>query len=157
VTGGADADGLRLDVRFDAPASAVYDAVAAPGGVNGWWTTDGDVVERPGQLLRLNWSATDHVVLRVDRAERPSLLRWTCVAQHDRNLPRPDEWIGTALSFALLPSERATVLRFAHHGLVAGLACFDVCEGGWDFFLRRSLRQLVACGRGLPHEAHARR
>jgi len=146
-------DGLRTDVSFDATAAAVYDAIAAPGGTNGWWTTDGDVVKAPGQLLRLNWSATDHIVFRIDRADRPSLMRWTCVAQHDRNLPRPDEWVGTTLTFSLGASDRTADLRFTHHGLVPALDCFDMCEGGWNFFLRRSLKQLVEVGRGLPYDA----
>jgi hypothetical protein len=131
----------------------VYDAPARPGGASGWWSTSGDVVTREGALLRLNWSGGDHVVFRVDRAERPAAMRWTCVAQHDGSLEPPDEWVGTTLSFAFADEGGATRLDFVHHGLVPQLECFGVCERGCDFFLRRSLKQLVEAGEGLPYRA----
>lgn len=149
-------DSFTAAVRYPATPGAVYDALATPGGTGGWWSTDGDsdAATIPGQHIRLNWSDHDHVVFCVDAAERPTALRWTCVAQHDRNLPRPDEWVGTSLSFSLIPDGDGTLLEFEHRGLTPKLDCFGACRDGWDFFLRRSVRQLVELGQGLPYEAH---
>jgi uncharacterized protein YndB with AHSA1/START domain/ketosteroid isomerase-like protein len=148
-------ESFTADVRYAASAAAVYDALATPGGTRGWWSTDGDsdAATTPGQHVRLNWSDDDHVVFCVDAAERPTALRWTCVAQHDRNLPRPDEWVGTHVIFTLTADGDGTLLHFEHQGLTRKLDCFGQCRDGWDFFLRRSVRQLVELGHGLPYEA----
>jgi uncharacterized protein YndB with AHSA1/START domain len=151
----ATTDNFRADVHYAAAPAAVYDALAAPGGPNGWWTTGGDVVTGSGQDIRLNWSGQDHVVFRVDVADRPTAMRWTCIAQHDRNLPRPDEWVDTTLVFNLSAHGQGTGLEFEHRGLTSTLECYGVCRDGWDHFLRRSLRQLVEAGRGLPYQAHS--
>jgi hypothetical protein len=103
--------------------------------------------------MRLNWSSTDYVVFRLDELERPNRMRWTCVEQHDGNLPEPDEWVGTTLSFRFSAEGAATRLDLTHHGLVPQLDCYEVCERGWQLFLRRSLRQLIETGEGLPFRA----
>jgi uncharacterized protein YndB with AHSA1/START domain len=148
-------DSFTADVRYPASPAAVYDALATPGGSRGWWSThgDGDAAAIAGQHIRLDWSDDDHVVFRVDAADRPAALRWTCVAQHDRNLPRPDEWVGTSVIFSLTADGDGTLLHFEHQGLTPTLECFGACRDGWDFFLRRSVRQLVELGQGLPYEA----
>ncbi len=148
-----EAESFRADVRYAADREAVYAALAAPGGDNGWWSADGDVVSGEGARVRLNWSETDYVEFRIDAARAPRRMLWTCVAQRDRNLPRADEWVGTALSFTLEADADGTLLRFEHRGLVPRLECYGVCAGGWDFFLRRSVRQLVELGAGIPYRA----
>ena len=152
-----DTQHFSAEVRYDASPARTYEALASPGGDNGWWTTDGDVVSGPGRLLRLNWSPSDYVVFRVDVADAPRELRWTCVAQHDASLPRPDEWLDTTLVFVLAPDGAGTLARFEHIGLAPALDCYDACAGGWDFFLRRSVRQLVELGRGIPFQAATER
>ncbi len=102
--------------------------------------------------MRLNWSSDDYVVFRLDKLEPPREMRWACVEQHDGNLAEPDEWLGTTLSFRFCDEGDETRLDFVHHGIVPELDCFEACEGGWNFFLRRSLRQLVELGR-LPYQA----
>ncbi|MDX6658008.1 MAG: hypothetical protein QOH62_2801 [Solirubrobacteraceae bacterium] len=151
----ATTENFRADVRYAAAPAAVYDALAAPGGSNGWWTSDGDVVSDSGQDIRLNWSGQDHVVFRVDMAERPTAMRWTCIAQYDRNLPQADEWVDTTLVFTLSADGQGTRLEFEHHGLTSALECYGVCREGWDYFLRRSVRQLAEGGRGLPYQARS--
>ena len=145
------AAGFVADVHYDASPEAVYDAIARPGGSDGWWTTDGDAVGAAGQRIRLNWSDDgDYVVFRVDVADRPTAMIWTCVEQHDRNLPQPNEWLGTTVVFELEPDDTGTRLHFEHRGLTPQLDCYAICRDGWDHFLRRSIRQLVAVGHGLP-------
>jgi uncharacterized protein YndB with AHSA1/START domain len=148
-------DSFTAAVRYPAAPGAVYDALATPAGAGGWWTSDGDsdAAAIPGRHIRLNWSDDDHVIFFVDAAERPTALRWTCVEQHDRNLPQPDEWVGTSLVFSLIADGGGTLLEFEHQGLTPKLDCFGACRDGWDFFLRRSVRQLVELGQGLPYEA----
>jgi uncharacterized protein YndB with AHSA1/START domain len=138
-------------VRYAAPIADAFRAAATPGGENGWWSTDGDVARGAGEDVRLNWSDTDYIVFRVEQYDAPYAMRWSCIKQHDQNLPDPDEWIGTTLVWRFEPVDDTTTdLAFAHEGLAPRLDCYDACERGWDFFLRSSIRSLAERGQGAP-------
>jgi uncharacterized protein YndB with AHSA1/START domain len=137
----------RCDVELDAPPDAVYAALRAP---EAWWWTDVEVGVEVGDLIRFRWAPGEHLDLRIEALVPDAAVDWTCVSQHDGNLPRPDEWLGTRLSFRLEATARGTRLSFVHHGLTPALECYGTCELGWDRFLRHSLKRLVETGRGLP-------
>lgn len=141
------AEDHHSEVLIEAPAATVCAALATAEGIRGWWSTD--VAAQPGGRIRLNWSAADHLVLRVDRVEAPHAVDWSVVEQHDRNLPRPDEWVGTRMSFRLSEDDGATRLSLTHHGL-APLDCGEICAAGWESFLRHSLKPFAETGRGRP-------
>jgi len=144
---------FRSEVHYPAAPERVYDALAAPAGATGWWSTRGAGTTAAGDRLRLDWSRTEFVEFQVDVADRPRAMRWRCIAQHDRNLPEPDEWVGTVVTFRITPADGGSLLRVEHQGLVPALECYGACERGWDFFLRRSVRHLIATGSGLPYRA----
>jgi len=137
-------------VEIDAPADAVHRALTTVEGLRAWWTTA--VAAEPDGHLRLRWSNSDFLLIRVDRDVAPRELDWSFVAQRDGNLPQPDEWVGTRAAFRLSEAPRGTRLELTHHGL-APLDCATVCVGGWDRFLRQSLKPLVETGRGAPWQA----
>jgi uncharacterized protein YndB with AHSA1/START domain len=142
--------------HYQASRQRVFDAAATPSGPSGWWTTRGENVTGAGNLMRLQWSDQDYILFQLEEIDRPTTMRWRCIEQHDRNLTPPDEWVGTTLSFRFVDEGDVTRLDFVHEGLVPALRCFTVCENGWEFFLRRSLRQLVEAGEGLPFEVPPR-
>jgi uncharacterized protein YndB with AHSA1/START domain len=145
-------DDYRCAITLDAPIASVYDALSTPAGLRGWWGTDAQVATEVGGHTRFNWSPTSFIVFRVEQLVRPTTIEWSCVEQQDENLPHPDEWVGTTLSFDLTDDAGATRLAFVHRGLIRDLDCFETCESGWDHFLRHSLRRLVETGRGIPYE-----
>ena len=63
--------------------------------------------------------------------------------------PVPD-WVGTSITFDLVPVGTGTELRFHHQGLHPGLGCFDDCLAGWTHYLA-SLVDLVDRGAGSPN------
>ena len=97
-----------------------------------------DADRRP-QVLRFGFEGLDEeIVMRVDRADRPSAVAWTCL----RHSGCP-EWDGTTLRFEVGEGE----LRFRHAGVPA-----DLVRRGWDHFLA-SLVALVERGEGTPFAA----
>src|SRR5919199_4456214 len=106
----------RGEVR--APREQVFDAIATVDGLRGWWTP---IVDR-SQVLRFGFEGLDEeIVMRVDRADRPSAVAWTCL----RHSGCP-EWDGTTLRFEVGDGE----LRFRHAGVPA-----ELVRRGWDHFL----------------------
>lgn len=137
--------------HYAAQPAAVYQALTTPDGLRGWWGTDATVGTLPGERIRFRWSATDFTELQIEHLVADQEVLWTCVAQHDQNLPHPDEWLATRVHFVLHRDDaNGTELHFTHHGLRPNLACYDICAGGWDWFLRHSLRGLLEGGQGTP-------
>jgi uncharacterized protein YndB with AHSA1/START domain len=146
---------FRCRVRYSHPVAQVFAAACRPGGRDGWWSTRGGHATGRDRRLRLHWSGDDFVEFVVDEWDPPRRMAWTCVGQQDGNFETPDEWVGTRLSFTFVNDGDGTVLEFVHRGLVPQLECYEVCDSGWDFFLRRSLPTLLATGAGLPYDAAA--
>jgi uncharacterized protein YndB with AHSA1/START domain len=136
--------------RFElaAPIEAVYEAIATPDGVRGWWTADADIATEVGGVSRVRFGGAGWTNLRVDRLDRPHRIEWACVAQDNPNFTPSDEWMGTTISFELSEIEGGTGLQLTHHGLTS-LNCIDVCESGWRHHVGQSLKKLVERGERL--------
>jgi hypothetical protein len=92
------------------------------------------------------------VVMRVDKAARPSVVRWTALAFE----PLPD-WAGTTISFDVSPNENGgSRLHFRHTGMTPRVECFNDCSLGWRNYLA-SLVAYVDLGQGNPSAGPARR
>jgi uncharacterized protein YndB with AHSA1/START domain len=128
----------------------VYEAVATPAGVSGWWMpTTGSGAE--GGELRISFPPGVGV-FRVDRARPASRVEWT--VQELGFLP---DWIGTRIVFELSPDAAGgTELEFHHNGLTPHLECYDQCRQGWNHYLP-SLHDHVETGAGRPGDRHSSR
>ena len=135
------ADPYRRRLAIGAARDRVFDAIATVEGVRGWWTAIASGSPATGGELHLGFAAlAEHIVLRVEEARRPSLVRWRCLAHS--GCPA---WNGTAVTFELLEDGPGRCeLRFAHAGLSA-----DLVRDGWERFLA-SLAALAQTGRGTP-------
>ncbi|MDQ6901026.1 MAG: SRPBCC domain-containing protein [Candidatus Dormibacteraeota bacterium] len=130
-----------------APAAEVFDALTTLAGLASWWTSVSGSGLRGG---RLSFMFNDSpLILRVDEAERPATVRWTVL----ESAPTP-EWVGTAVTFELMPQAEGCELSFRHRGLTPRLECYNDCKNGWDHFLP-SLRQYVETGKGNPFGSSA--
>ncbi len=138
----------RITVR--APRERVFDALATLEGLRGWWTIDVTGSPAVGSELQFGFDDVDEwIAMRVDRAEKPCCVEWTCVGQ--RHGPEHDaEWVGTRVIFAVVDRVReACELSVRHIGLTPKLACYEQCENGWDHFIA-SLAAYVERGQGSP-------
>ena len=143
-------DDYRCDLRLDAPVNRVFDAVATISGLRTWWIGDAPASTGEHHDTRIEWAPGSWTTMRLDRLVPAGEVEWRVADQHDVNLPRPDEWVGTSLRFVLEGEGGRTRLTFTHRGLAPALECHGMCASGWDHFLRRSLRQLLTAGAGAP-------
>lgn len=140
-----------------ATPAAVYAALTTPTGLRAWWTQDCDVDTRRGGRLHFRFGR-NHKEMRIETLA-PDAVEWRCTAAAivTAGLARQDEWVGTRIVFRLTPEGACrTRLEFSHIGLTPALECYDLCRGGWQYFLA-SLQQYLETGRGTPHEAAALR
>src|SRR6266849_2689031 len=86
----------RLAVNV--PRERVFDAITTIDGLRSWLTTDVTGSAAIGDVLRFGYALATHdewFVMRVDGATHPSLVQWSCVAQHvaPKGLTKHDEWM----------------------------------------------------------------
>jgi hypothetical protein len=60
------------------------------------------------------------------------------------------EWNNTEIRFDLDEKDGKTQIDFTHIGLVPNVECYESCVGGWDYYLKGSLYQLLTKGVGTP-------
>lgn len=137
--------GERIEIDLAAPPARVYEAIATAAGVTSWWT-EGTFAEEVGGVGWLDFGE-GWTELRVERLVPDREVEWSCVGQSIEHFDPADEWVGTRISFRLEPLDDGarTHLTFTHHGL-AGLGCEELCNRGWDHYIRVSLRGLVETG-----------
>ncbi len=88
--------------------------------------------------------------MRVESRQPDREVRWLCTGAHMAQFLQNDEWPGTRLIFRLsADAQGRTVLDFEHIGLVPAFECYELCSGGWRYFMD-SLRSFVETGRGTP-------
>jgi uncharacterized protein YndB with AHSA1/START domain len=141
----------QTTIRVNAPPDAVFDAVTTVTGLGAWWnpaTGSGET----GSELRFIMNAPEPLVIHVDEATRPTLVRWTVT-----DCPFLPDWIGTRPTFTITRIDGGTSeLHFHHHGLSEELECIEMCTRSWDHYMT-SLRDYVESGSGSPRGSAADR
>ncbi len=142
----------HCQVEIAAPAAAVFAAITTAQGLKHWWTTTCDAGAGVGSRSTFRFGKT-YNVMRTEKWIADREVVWQCLEQHHEAtvLDRKDEWAGTRVTFRLeARPPSATLLHFEHEGLTPKLECYQICEKGWDHFLKKSLKDYLETGQGAP-------
>ena len=143
----------KARIFFKSPPSVVYRAITTEEGIQGWWTTDCEVGGSIGATSTVRFGKTRNV-MRIDKLDAEREVRWSVVEQYHHapgHISRTNEWEGTVITFQLFPTdESGTRLDFRHEGLTPELDCDEICDSGWNRFLKSSLPAYVDEGKGNP-------
>lgn len=118
-----------------------------------WWTDDVQgASEQPGDTFTVRFG-TSHKTMRVAETVPDQEVVWYCT---DAFIDAPDllnkhEWTGTRIVWRIVPDATATSLTLLHEGLTPAVACYQVCEKGWNYFLTESLYLLLTTNAGQPY------
>jgi len=150
-------DSYHCKIRYRAPIQTVYAAITQENGLKNWWTQDCTVAPMMlSSKSTFRFGKTFNVMQTKELIPNQKVV-WECVQMHFEDTDNPkldntDEWTGTTLIFQLSQnSENETDLHFIHEGLTQHLACFDLCQSKWDYFLKESLKTFVETGVGGPY------
>lgn len=118
-------------------ASPQTAAQAIDGDLEQWWSTR---VERHanGFTVRFNNS---HARFEKDDGNTDLTFGWTCTDAHMiiEDVPDAAEWTGTQLLWSVTPTKTGSAITLTHRGLTPEIACFDICQRGWQHFFETSL------------------
>lgn len=141
----------QTTTRVKASPDALFDALTTLTGLAAWWNPATGSGKTGGEL-RFIMNAPEPLVIHVDEATRPTIVRW-----HVTDCPFLPDWIGTRPTFTITPVDSETSeLHFHHKGLSEELECIDVCTRSWNHYMR-SLRDYLEAGHGTPYGSPADR
>lgn len=133
-------------VGIKAPLEAVYQALATPEGVAGWWTEDSSGDREVGGKLGFRFSANGVEIggfeMRILELEPSTRVRW-------RVLDGPEEWIGTTIDYELKQEDGYSIVLFKHADWKEPVEFMHHCSTKWAVFLM-SLKSLLETGKGAP-------
>jgi uncharacterized protein YndB with AHSA1/START domain len=119
---------IRHRVGIDAPIERVYEAVATPEGLAGWWTPDVAGEPAEGGRLAFGFGGPEPAaVFAIEELTPPTRVRWRCVAGMA-------EWLGSTVTYDLHEADGETVVLFTHSWLEASEVLHH-CSTKWATFL----------------------
>ena len=126
-------------VAAKAAPDDVYAALATTDGITNWWSTTDST---GADALRVTFDEGT-VDLRVDERSPGKRVGWEVTGG-------PAEWIGSTITFDLVPADDWTVVLFSHAGWREQVEFMNHCSTKWAVFLL-SLKSYVETGTGQPH------
>jgi|SRR5579883_3485299 len=115
-----------------------------------WWNqrATGEA-EKAGDTFRVDFGET-WVDFEVVEAIPNKRVVWRVTDCHLHWLENRTEWKHTRVIWGLSTENGATTISMTHEGLTPQIECFERCEAGWDFHVRKSLLRLLNENAGLP-------
>jgi uncharacterized protein YndB with AHSA1/START domain len=134
---------IRHRVGIVAPVAAVYEALATPQGIAGWWARDVTGDTAVGGKLTVAMKGPDPLVMEILELAPDERVTWRCIQG-------PDEWVGTTQDFVLHRSDDETTLVFTHAGWREHGEFMHHCSTKWAQFLI-GLKAGLEGGRATPY------
>lgn len=144
-----DESDFTVSVVVDRSPEAVF---AAVNDVRGWWSgnVEGET-NALGATFSYRYEDVHFSKQRISEFEPSRRVVWHVEDASLSFTSEPDEWVGTDITFEILPREAASELRFTHVGLTPELECYTDCSDAWTFYVTESLRDLITTSIGKPN------
>ena len=128
---------MNIEHQLDLQASpaTVYNALATPEGIQGWWCKECEIATAVGGLHTLNFVKGDRtVVMKFAVAELipGEKVAWTCTENGN------PAWIGTTLTFEIKAEGAGSTLSFVHGNFSEqwkGSPPYTMTVDGWVPFM----------------------
>jgi uncharacterized protein YndB with AHSA1/START domain len=115
----------------------VFEALSTVEGLSHWWVADTAGDAKQGGIILFGFSDMKVVELKPNK-----LVKWKCVRG-------PEEWVGTDLTFQLVPNDDQTFVLFTHANWKEPVEFMYHCSTKWATFLL-SLKDWLERAEGRP-------
>jgi hypothetical protein len=125
---------------------------AAINNVRGWWSEliEGET-DKLGAVVYYHHKDLHRCTFKITEFVPGKKVVWHVLQNYFPFVEDKTEWTGTDIVFEIAKMGEKTELRFTHVGLVPQFECFDVCSDGWSTYIKGSLHNLIAAGKGQPN------
>jgi hypothetical protein len=120
--------------------------------LHGWWSE-----EIEGNTEKLNdefiyhYKDIHYCKMRLIELVPNEKVVWLVLDNHFNFTKDKSEWIGTKLVFDISQKDNKTAMQFTHEGLVPQYECYEICREAWTNYIKDSLYNLIATGKGEPN------
>ncbi len=143
----SDSD-YTIDVVVERTPHDVYEAIID---IPAWWVTPiHGSNSAVGDEFSLEVSDTHACAMRVAQLVADRRIVWRVTRSRMTFVSEQEEWVGTDITFEVLPEGDGSRVRFTHVGLSPADECYEVCSAAWGHSIRSSLRALLTTGQGQP-------
>lgn len=127
-------------------------AFAAINNVRGWWSHNIDgSTDKLGEAFDYRYQDAHRCTIKVTELAPGKKVAWH-VQQNYFSFTKDDtEWTGTDIVFDIEKKGDLTEVRMTHVGLLPENECYEACSQGWSYYMKTSLRDLIATGKGAPN------
>jgi uncharacterized protein YndB with AHSA1/START domain len=154
---------IHQALLIGASVEKVYSAITNQEGLSGWWTPNTVAKAELNSIARFPFGNGYFKEMKITELKPLELVKWNCIKG-------TGEWVGTNISFKLIPGDKGTLLKshpemlgqieqlrndkgtlliFHHDDWKEDTLMFAECSYTWGQFLR-SLKLLCETGKGLP-------
>lgn len=119
--------------------------------ITSWWTQDFSGSSNTLQAeFTVRFGSTFKTMSVIELIPAKKVV-WLCVDSliDIPELNNNNEWKGTTIIWEINKENLQTKISLTHLGLTPQVACYAICEKGWESFLQ-SLKAYIETGKGMP-------
>ncbi len=136
-----------------ADGAKLFEAITTT--IDSWWgRTDLTRSTKQGDTFSVFFENDTKWKFKVVESIKDKKVVWECIEAYHKIEGMNDiekEWLGSRLIWRLESmTNNETLLVFEHEGLTPTLNCYEVCNNGWNYFLK-SLKKYAETGIGTPN------
>jgi len=128
------------------------EAFAAITNVRGWWSEEIEgSTDKLGAEFKYHFRDIHRCKMKMTELIPGKKVVWHVMDNYFNFTKDETEWKGTDIIFDVSRKGDKTEVRFTHQGLVPEYECYDACSDGWSTYIKGSLKDLIATGKGQPN------
>jgi hypothetical protein len=141
-------ESFTTTIWVDQSPIEVFNAV---NNVRGWWSEniEGNTEKLNDEFL-YHYREVHQCKMKIVESVPGKKVVWHVINNYFNFIKDKTEWKDTRISFEISERDGKTQLIFTHIGLVPEYECFDICQDAWSHYIKSSLYNLVATGKGQP-------
>ncbi len=136
-------------ISVDQSPQQAYAAIINP---RGWWSEEIEgSTDKLNAVFDYHYRDVHRCKMRVAELVPGRKVVWRVLDNHFNFTEDKTEWKGTDIVFEIAKQGDKTEVRFTHLGLVPDYECYEICQDAWGSYIKGSLLNLIATGKGAPN------
>ncbi|TDF94689.1 SRPBCC family protein [Paenibacillus piri] len=125
---------------------------AAINNVRGWWSEEIEGKTDEIGEFKYHYRDIHRCTIQITELVPDKKVVWHIADNYFNFVKDKNEWIDTDIVFEIEKKGGEAEVRFTHVGLSPVDECYEICSDAWGTYIRGSLRDLIATGKGKPNQ-----